>query len=220
MKKPQSIIFYLMVMAILPSSMMAQEILPFKKQKSGTKAGVTMAESTYAPTLQESHLPEGAPNIIIILIDDAGPATASTFGGEVNTPNLTKIANEGISFGAFHSTAMCSPTRASLLTGRNHTRVGNGQISEISNDFDGFTGLIPKTSATVAEVLKNYGYSTAAFGKWHMTPATESSAAGPFDNWPTGFGFEYFYGFLGGESSQYEPYLVKKHDLCESTENA
>ena len=209
MKKSKSILLYFMVLAFIPSALMAQEVLPFKKQKSGTKAGVTMAESTYAPSQPISHLPEDAPNIVIILIDDAGPATASTFGGEVNTPTMSKIANEGISFGAFHSTAMCSPTRASLLTGRNHTRVGNGQISEISNDFDGFTGLIPKTSATMAEVLKNYGYSTAAFGKWHMTPATESSAAGPFENWPTGFGFEYFYGFLGGESSQYEPYLVK-----------
>lgn len=204
-----SLLQIIAALIFLPGSAMAQEVLPFKTKKSGTKAGVTMAASTYAPGQPERHLPEDAPNIVIILIDDAGPATADTFGGEVNTPALSKIANEGISYGAFHSTAMCSPTRASLLTGRNHTRVGNGQISEISNDFDGFTGLIPKTSATVAEVLKNYGYSTAAFGKWHMTPATESSAAGPFDNWPTGYGFDYFYGFLGGESSQYEPYLVK-----------
>ena len=209
MKNLKSILFYLLVLVFLPSSIMAQEVLPFKKQKSGIIAGATMAESTYDPTQPKSHLPEDAPNIIIILIDDAGPATASAFGGEINTPNLAKLRDEGISYGAFHSTAMCSPTRSSLITGRNHTRVGNGQISELGNDFDGFTGLIPKTSATIAEILHNYGYSTAAFGKWHMTPATESSAAGPFDNWPTGFGFDYFYGFLGGESSQYEPYLVK-----------
>jgi arylsulfatase A-like enzyme len=209
MNNTRSIVMYLMALVFLPAAIMAQEVLPFKKQKSGTKAGVTMAESTYAPSQPKSYLSEDAPNILIILIDDAGPATASTFGGEIDTPTMSKVANEGIGYGAFHSTAMCSPTRASLLTGRNHTRVGNGQISEISNDFDGFTGLIPKTSATVAEVLKQYGYSTAAFGKWHMTPSTESSAAGPFDNWPTGFGFDYFYGFLGGESSQYEPYLVK-----------
>ena len=104
---------------------------------------------------------------------------------------------------------MCSPTRAALLTGRNHHRVGNGQIGELANDWDGYTGIIPKTSATVAEVLKDYGYSTSAFGKWHNTPAEETTAAGPFENWPTGLGFEYFYGFLAGEASQYEPNLVR-----------
>src|SRR5690606_12646201 len=110
----------------------------------------------------------------------------------------------GISFNQFHSTAMSSPTRASLLTGRNHTRVGNGQIAEWANDWDGYSGVIPKTAATIPEILKDYGYSTAAFGKWHNTPMPQTSAAGPFDFWPTGYGFEYFYGFLAGESSQYE----------------
>ena len=190
-------------------NVIAQDTLPFPPTPSGSIAGRTMQESVYNPLPKKSHLPADAPNILIILIDDAGPGTPDTYGGEVHTPNLSKIANQGISYGAFHSTAMSSPTRSALLTGRNHTRVGNGQISEISNDWDGFTGLIPKTSATTAEVLKNYGYSTSAFGKWHMTPATECSKAGPFDNWPTGFGFEYFYGFLGGEASQYEPFLVK-----------
>ena len=104
---------------------------------------------------------------------------------------------------------MCSPTRASLLTGRNHTVVGNGQIAEFANDWDGFSGTIPKTSATVAEVLKNYGYNTSAFGKWHNTPAQETTSKGPFDYWPTGYGFEYFYGFLAGEASQYEPNMVR-----------
>ena len=206
MKKTKLITLYLTALVFLAPAIMAQEVLPFKKQKSGTKALPTMGESTYAPSQPKSYLPLDAPNIVIILIDDAGPATAETFGGEVSTPAMTKVANEGIGYGAFHSTAMCSPTRASLLTGRNHTRVGSGQVTEFSNDFDGFTGLIPKTSATVAEVLKQYGYSTAAFGKWHMTPSAESTAAGPFNNWPTSFGFDYFYGFLGGETSQYEPY--------------
>jgi len=104
---------------------------------------------------------------------------------------------------------MCSPTRASLLTGRNHTFVGNGQISAIANDFDGFSGTIPKTSATVAEVLKNYGYNTSAFGKWHNTPEEQITNKGPFDYWPTGYGFEYFYGFLAGEVSQYEPVMTR-----------
>ncbi len=103
-------------------------------------------------------------------MDDAGPGTPSTYGGEINTPTLSRVANTGISYNRFHSTAMCSPTRASLLTGRNHTRVGNGQIAAIANDFDGFSGTIPKSSATMAEILKDYGYNTAAFGKWHNTP--------------------------------------------------
>ncbi|WP_035644059.1 arylsulfatase [Flavobacterium sp. ASV13] len=187
----------------------AQEILPFPTTPSSSKAGASMAESVHKRRVTKSHLPTDAPNIIIILIDDAGPGLSNTFGGEVNTPALTKLANKGISYNRFHSTAMCSPTRASLLTGRNHTRVGSGQITEWANDWDGFSGLIPKTSATVAEVLKNYGYSTSAFGKWHNSPPLETSKVGPFDFWPTGYGFEYFYGFLAGETSQYEPTLIK-----------
>ena len=138
-----------------------------------------------------------------------GPGLPTTFGGEVRTDTLTRIHDEGIGYNRFHTTAMCSPTRASLLTGRNHHRIGNGQIAELANDWDGYAGEIPKSSALGAEVLKNYGYSTAAFGKWHNTPAIETTAAGPFHNWPTEIGFEYFYGFLAGEASQYEPNLVR-----------
>ena len=124
--------------------------------------------------------------------------------------DLTRLANEGIS-GQYVSrtTSICSPTRAALLTGRNHQRVGSGTIAERALDFDGYTGVIPKSSATIAEVLHDYGYKTAAFGKWHNTPATETTAMGPFDRWPTGYGFDYFYGFLAGETSQYEPRLFK-----------
>jgi len=142
-------------------------------------------------------------------MDDLGSGTPSTYGGEINTPTLDRVAKLGVSFNRFHSTAMCSPTRASLLTGRNHTRVGNGQIAAIANDFDGFSGTIPKSSATVAEVLKNYGYNTGAWGKWHNTPEEQITSKGPFDYWPTGYGFEYFYGFLAGEASQYEPTLTR-----------
>ena len=137
------------------------------------------------------------------------PGHASTYGGEINTPTLDRIAKMGISYNRFHSTAMCSPTRAALLTGRNATFVGNGQIAALANDFDGFTGIIPKSSATVAEVLKDYGYNTGAWGKWHNTPEEQITSKGPFDYWPTGYGFEYFYGFLAGEASQYEPTLVR-----------
>lgn len=130
-----------------------------------------------------------------------------TFKGEIATPTLTRLANEGVSYNTFHTTSICSPTRAALLTGRNHQRVGSGTIAERALDFDGYTGVIPKSSATIAEILHDYGYKTAAFGKWHNTPATETAAMGPFDRWPTGYGFDYYYGFMTGETSQYEPRL-------------
>ncbi|WP_336502588.1 arylsulfatase [Microbacterium paraoxydans] len=147
--------------------------------------------------------------MLIILIDDAGPGLPDTYGGEVRTDTLSRVQGEGVGFNRFHTTAMCSPTRASLLSGRNHHRIGNGQIAELANDWDGYAGEIPKSSALGAEVLKDYGYATAAFGKWHNTPAVETGASGPFHNWPTSIGFEYFYGFLAGEASQYEPNLVR-----------
>ena len=187
----------------------AQEVLPFPPTPSASTAGLTMKDSIYKKRVEPKHLAEGAPNILIILMDDVGPGTPSTYGGEINTPTLDRVAKMGISFNRFHSTAMCSPTRASLLTGRNHTLVGNGQISAIANDFDGFSGIIPKSSATVAEVLKDYGYNTGAWGKWHNTPEEQITSKGPFDYWPTGYGFEYFYGFLAGEASQYEPTLTR-----------
>ena len=120
-----------------------------------------------------------APNILIVLLDDVGFGISETFGGEVRTPTLSRLAAEGISYNAFHTTSICSPTRASLLTGRNHTRVGSGTIAERAVAFDGYTGVIPKSAATIAEVLKNYGYHTAAFGKWHNTPATETTVDRP-----------------------------------------
>ena len=176
---------------------------------SASVAGRTLQESVYRSRIQPRRLHEDAPNILIVLIDGAGPGLPSTFGGEVTTTTMDRVVNEGITYNRFHTTAMCSPTRASLLTGRNHHRVGQGQIAELANDWDGYSGHIPKSSAAVAEVLRHYGYSTGAWGKWHNTPAEETSAAGPFDNWPTGLGFEYFYGFLAGEASQYEPNLVR-----------
>ncbi len=187
----------------------AQEILPFPPTPSASTPGLTIPDSVYKKRVEPKHLADGAPNILIILMDDLGPATPSTYGGEINTPTLDRVAKMGVSFNRFHSTAMCSPTRAALLTGRNATFVGNGQISALANDFDGFTGIVPKSSAMVAEVLKDYGYNTGAWGKWHNTPEDQISSKGPFDYWPTGYGFEYFYGFLAGEASQYEPNLVR-----------
>ena len=169
-----------------------------------------MQESVYKQRVKSpGACPPTPPNILIVLIDDAGPALPTTFGGEIQTLTMDRIVKEGIAYNRFHTTAMCSPTRASLLTGRNHHRVGAGQIAELANDWDGYSGHIPKSSALVADVLKDYGYATGAWGKWHNTPAEETTPAGPFENWPSERGFEYFYGFLAGEASQYEPNLVR-----------
>ncbi|UJA20516.1 arylsulfatase [Thermoleophilia bacterium SCSIO 60948] len=188
---------------------MTPESLPFAPTPSASHAGRTMQESTYEARTRPQRLPDDAPNILIILIDDAGPALPDTFGGEVRTDTLSRVHGDGIGLNRFHTTAMCSPTRASLLTGRNHHRIGNGQIAELANDWDGYAGEIPKSSALCADVLKEYGYATGAWGKWHNTPAIETTPAGPFHNWPSEIGFEYFYGFLAGEASQYEPNLVR-----------
>ena len=192
-------------------------ILPFPETPSASIAGRTMQESVYKRREIPHRLPKDAPNILIVLIDDAGPGLPDALGGEVHTPTLSRILDEGIGYNRFHTTAMCSPTRASILTGRNHHRTGNGQIAELANDWDGYSGQIPRSSALAAEVLKNYGYSTSAFGKWHNTPAMETTEVGPFENWPTGLGFEYFYGFLAGEASQYEPHLVRNTTVVRPT---
>jgi arylsulfatase len=186
-------------------------ILPFPPTPSASIAGPTLQESTHRRRAEDSHLPADAPNILIILLDDVGFGLPDTYGGPIHTPTLSRIANEGISYNAFHTTAICSPTRAALLTGRNHQRVGSGTIAERAVDWDGYTGVIPRTVATLPKVLGAYGYKTAAFGKWHNTPATETTAMGPFTLWPTGegIGFDYFYGFLAGETSQWEPRLVE-----------
>ena len=190
-------------------------VLPFPPVPSASKAAPRLQDSVHKRRAQPEHLRPGAPNVLIILLDDVGFGQASTFGGEINTPTLSKLAAQGISYNTFHTTSICSPTRAALLTGRNHQRVGNGTIAERAVDWDGYTGVIPKTSATIAEVLHYYGYKTAAIGKWHNTPADQTTSMGPFDRWPTGHGFDYFYGFLAGETSQWEPRLVENRNPIE-----
>ena len=192
-------------------------VLPFPPTPSASVAGPTLQESKHQRRVEKSHLPKDAPNILIILLDDVGFGLPDTYGGPIRTPTLSRIAGQGISYNAFHTTSICSPTRAALLTGRNHQRVGSGTIAERAVDWDGYTGVIPRTSATLPKVLGNYGYKTAAFGKWHNTPATETTAMGPFTNWPTGegIGFDYFYGFLAGETSQWEPRLVENLNAIE-----
>src|SRR3984957_15106578 len=197
------------------SKLVKQDSLPFPPPPSASIAGRTMQESVYHQRVDPRRLPEDAPNILIVLIDDAGPGLPTPLGGEVHTPTLERVMRDGIGYNRFHTTAMCSPSRAALLTGRNHHHIAAGQIAEFANDWDGYAGIQPKSSAMVGEVLKDYGYSTAAFGKWHNTPADQTTAAGPFDYWPTGYGFEYFYGFLAGEASAWAPSLVRNTTLVE-----
>jgi len=197
-------------------------VLPFPPTPSASIAAASLQESTMVRRAAPNHLPADAPNILIILLDDVGFGLADTYGGPIHTPTLSRIANAGISYNAFHTTSICSPTRAALLTGRNHQRVGSGTIAERAVDWDGYTGEIPRTSATLAKVLGDYGYATAAFGKWHNTPATQTTAMGPFTLWPTGegIGFDYFYGFLAGETSQWEPRLVENLNPIEPPHDA
>jgi arylsulfatase len=151
--------------------------------------------------------PAGAPNVVIVLIDDLGFGSASTFGGPIATPTLDGLARNGLRYNNFHTTALCSPTRAALKSGRNHHSVNMGFITEMATGFPGNTGQVPAAAAPLAETLRLNGYSTAAFGKWHETAAWETSVSGPFDRWPTHQGFDKFYGFIGGETNQWAPYL-------------
>ncbi len=153
--------------------------------------------------------PKDAPNVLLIMTDDVGFAAPSTFGGVIPTPTLDRIANDGLRYTNFHTTSLCSPTRAALITGRNHHSVGFGVISETATGYPGYNSVLSKDSATVGRILLDNGYRTSWFGKDHNTPAFQASQAGPFDQWPTGMGFEYFYGFVGGDTSQWEPNLFR-----------
>jgi arylsulfatase A-like enzyme len=153
--------------------------------------------------------PNDAPNVLLILIDDVGFSTTSTFGGPVDTPVFTQLAANGLRYNEFHVNALCSPSRAALLSGRNAGQIGFGTVADLASGYPGYNALWPKSSASIAEVLKENGYSTAAFGKWHNTPPWQISPAGPFDRWPTGLGFEYYYGFMSGADNQYYPRIYR-----------
>ena len=153
--------------------------------------------------------PEGAPNVLIVLIDDAGFGGPDTFGGGIRTPTLTRVREMGLTYNRFHVTAVCSPTRAAMLTGRNHHRVGMGGIAELPGPFPGYTGTRPRSCTALPRILRENGYITAGFGKWHMTPGREMGAAGPFDHWPTGWGFDHWWGFLTGAAGQYDPIITQ-----------
>ncbi|WP_199590027.1 arylsulfatase [Bremerella cremea] len=153
--------------------------------------------------------PKKAPNVLLIITDDAGFGVPSTFGGVIPTPTMDRLAKKGLRYNNIHSTALCSPTRAALITGRNHHSVGFGVIAEQSTGFPGYNSIIAEDKATIGRILKDNGYSTAWFGKDHNTPAFDASQIGPFDQWPTGMGFEYFYGFVGGDANQWQPNLFR-----------
>lgn len=165
------------------------------------------ARNVALPPRFEVKAPDGAPNVVIVLIDDMGFGVPTTFGGPVSMPTLDGLAQQGLRYNNFHTTALCSPTRAALKSGRNHHTVNMAFITEMATGFPGATGQIPNATAPLAETLRLNGYATAAFGKWHETAAWEASVAGPFDRWPTHQGFDKFYGFLGGETNQWAPFL-------------
>ncbi len=181
--------------------------LPHATPKFEGEIGRLVEDSAPVP-LENFKASEKAPNILLIMLDDVGFGSPETFGGPIPMPAVERISRAGLRFNQFHTTALCSPTRAALLTGRNHHSVHMGGITEIANSFPGYDSAIPPETASIAKILKENGYSTSCFGKWHLTPSWEQSPAGPFDRWPTGMGFERFYGILGAEASQWEPAAI------------
>ena len=191
-------------------------VIPLPEPAFEGKIGETYKDSEGAwPKLPAA--PAGAPNVVVILLDDVGFGQTGTFGGPVPTPALDKLASNGLRYTRFHTTAICGPSRAALITGRNHHNAGSGFLTEWATGFPSYNNMIPKTTASVAATLKGNGYATSWFGKNHNTPDWESSVAGPFDRWPTGMGFEYFYGFIGGETHQYYPVLFENTRAVEPT---
>ncbi len=192
----------------------AQQVLPKPEPKFKGKIGRTYQDSVM-DKITLTQAPPGAPNILYVMIDDSSFGAWSHFGGQIPTPNLDRLASQGLSYTRFHTTALCSPTRAAALTGRNHHSAGTGVITELGTSFPGYTGEIPKSAAMVSEILRQNGYFTAFFGKNHNIPDWETSVAGPFDRWPTQQGFDYFFGFVGGEANQWQPALYIGNDPVE-----
>ncbi len=177
------------------------------------------ARNSTAPEPFEVKAPEGAPNVVVVLIDDIGFGATTTFGGPISTPTFDRLADNGLRFNRFHTTALCSPTRASLLSGRNHHAVNVGSVMEVATGFPGNNGQRPDNAKYVAETLRQNGYSTAAFGKWHETAPWEVSVSGPFFRWPTNSGFDKFYGFIGGETNQWDPVIYDGVTKVEKKDN-
>src|SRR3954469_6107048 len=189
----------------------SRSVLPIPDQP---RVGLTTYDAkdpaTSYPPIRDIRPPAGAPNVLVVLLDDVGFAASSAFGGPINTPVAERLAANGLKYNRFHTTALCSPTRQALLTGRNHHSVGMGGITEIATSAPGYSSVRPKDKAPLAETLKLNGYSTAQFGKCHEVPVWQTSPLGPFDQWPAGGGgFEYFYGFIGGEAHQFYPAIYE-----------
>jgi arylsulfatase A-like enzyme len=191
-------------------SSIRREVLPIPNREhiGLTTYDAKDPEAAYPP-IEQLRPPAGAPNVLIVLLDDVGFGASSAFGGPCSTPVAERLATEGLKYTRFHTTALCAPTRAALLTGRNHHSVGMGGVTEVSTSAPGYSSVRPNTKAPLAETLKLNGYSTAQFGKCHEVPVWQTSPMGPFNAWPTGSGFEHFYGFIGGETNQYAPAIYR-----------
>jgi len=214
-----SAIALIFILQTTVSPALAQEKIPHPPEPFAGKINLTFEGSE--PVKSELKLPEtfgieNAPNILLVLIDDVGYGQFGSFGGSIPTPTMDKVVENGLQYTQFHTTALCSPTRAALLTGRNHHSVGSGVIGELGTGFPGYSGEIPSTAATFAKILQEYGYANAWFGKNHNVPDWETSVAGPFDHWPVALGFDYFYGFVGGDTDQYSPALVENLSRIEA----
>jgi arylsulfatase len=207
--------------ALAPGAALAQTgggtspVLPAPTPPFDGKLGRTIQTSSPPRYPAPPTAPKGAPNVLLIMTDDVGFAASSTFGGPIATPTFDQLAARGLRYNEFHTTALCSPTRAALLTGRNHHSVGAGVVEELATGYPGYNSIIPKSAATIGEVLRQNGYSTSWFGKNHNTPEWENTPIGPYDRWPNGLGFDYFYGFMGGETNQWAPSLVENRNPIE-----
>ena len=222
-KKRKIVITVCILLATAVSVALAQQapdrtVLPIQEPKRPLYKELDVRNAKL-PQHFEVKAPAGAPNVVVILIDDLGFGATQPFGGPIPTPTLQRLAQGGLRYNNFHTTALCSPTRAALKSGRNHHTVNMGYITEMATGFPGATGQIPSATAPVAEMLRLNGYSTAAFGKWHETAAWETSVSGPFDRWPTHQGFDKFYGFIGGETNQWAPYLYDGVTQVELTDD-
>ena len=198
----------------MPDDAIDRSSLPIRRPPFSGVANRTL-EGSQPDWNQAEHVrpPTDAPNVLLVLIDDAGFGNPSTFGGPIETPNYTRIAEEGLRYNRFHVTAVCSPTRAALLTGRNQHRVGFGLVSEFSGPFPGYNATIPRDCTPFPRILQENGYLTGAFGKWHLTPDDQQGFKGPFDRWPNRLGFDYYWGFLGGEAGQYDPLIAENQKI-------
>lgn len=214
---------FLLILGLARSGLFADEpaidrrVLPPPTPEFKGRIGDTYEDSTpdFSPALPLT-APKGAPNVLIVLLDDVGFGQLGCYGGPIDTPNIDRLASKGLRYNNFHTTALCSPSRAALLTGRNHQAVSMAAITEAATGFPGNYGSIPKSAATIAETLKLNGFNTMAFGKWHLTPYTAYTVAGPYDHWPLGMGFERYYGFLGGETDQWAPLLIQDNTMIET----